>query len=310
MCRSPNAAIYRECERKSSRSLVSSWTFAPRCAALLWPPGESHGAETRVSGMPGRVPVGTLKERRLLREGIQRNEDSNGRLEVVADRRAVLGREVEREILSRLRLDSEPPLWRTGDRVGQHVRSRDDVFEPVPALPVAPEHVLEVFRRGAPQPSQKELEPSLRLLPPHDHAMNSAVPDRRINGRRLWYGLSRPPIPVRGEPTSGRLRLLRVGRSVGDDPLELADRLVLQVEPGGADGEVVMEAQALGGPLEGGAEVVRRDRPLLSRDRLTRLGGVVDRGRRDLRCALAGDQQQREADRRLGEWSPHRPGIS
>src|SRR5256885_5529197 len=70
--------------------------------------------------------------------------------------------------------------------------------------------------------------------------MNSAVPDRRINSRHLWDGLSRSPIPVCSEPASGSLRLLRVGRSVGDDPLELADRLVLQVEPGGADGEVVM----------------------------------------------------------------------
>src|SRR2546426_5772093 len=74
MCRTPNAAIYRECERKSSRSLVSYWTFAPRCAALLWPPGEIHGAETRLSGIPGRTPVGILRERRLLREGIRRGE--------------------------------------------------------------------------------------------------------------------------------------------------------------------------------------------------------------------------------------------
>src|SRR2546430_10286127 len=76
MCRTPNAAIYRECERKSSRSLVSYWTFAPRCAALLWPPGEIHGAETRLSGIPGRTPVGILKERRLVREGIRRDRKS------------------------------------------------------------------------------------------------------------------------------------------------------------------------------------------------------------------------------------------
>src|SRR2546428_13544444 len=74
MCRTPNAAIYRECERKSSRSLVSYWTFAPRCAALLWPPGEIRGAETGLSGIPGRTPVGILRERRLLREGIRRGE--------------------------------------------------------------------------------------------------------------------------------------------------------------------------------------------------------------------------------------------
>src|SRR5438093_1590261 len=206
MCRTSNAAIYRECERKSSWCLVSYWTFAPRCAALLWPPGEIHGAETRLSGMPGRAPV--------------------------------------------------------------------------------------------------------RLLPPCDHAMNSAVPDRRINGCRLRRGLGRPPILVRGEPAAGRLGLLRVGRGVGHDPLELMDRLVLQVEPGGADGEVVMEEQALGVLLEGGAEVTRRDRPLLGRDRLARLGGVVDGGRRDLRGAPAGAQHQREADRRQDERSPHRPGIS
>ena len=71
-----------------------------------------------------------------------------------------------------------------------------------------------------------------------------------------------------------------------------------------------MEEQALGVLLEAGAEVVRRDRPLLSRDRLARLGGVIDDGRRDLRGALAGAQHQRESDRRLGERSPHRPGIS
>src|SRR2546422_3545599 len=73
--------------------------------------------------------------------------------------------------------------------------------------------------------------------------MNSAVPDRRISGCHLWDGLSRSPIPVRSEPAPGSLRLLRVGRSVGDDPLELADRLVLQVEPGGADGEVIVKEQ-------------------------------------------------------------------
>src|SRR5207244_13280161 len=88
--------------------------------------------------------------------------------------------------------------------------------------------------------------------------MNSAVPDRRINSRHLWDGLSRSPIPVCSEPASGSLRLLRVGRSVGDDPLELADRLVLQVEPGGADGEVVLVEQAIGVVLEGGGEVVGR----------------------------------------------------
>src|SRR5207249_12265580 len=74
MCRTSNAAIYRECERKSSWCLVSYWTFAPRCAALLWPPGEIHAAETRLSGISGRTPVGFLKERRLLREGIRRGE--------------------------------------------------------------------------------------------------------------------------------------------------------------------------------------------------------------------------------------------
>src|SRR3989442_14860332 len=100
--------------------------------------------------------------------------------------------------------------------------------------------------------------------------MNSAVPDRRINSRHLWDGLSRSPIPVCSEPASGSLRLLRVGRSGGDDPLELADRLVLQVEPGGADGEVVMEEQALGVLLEGGAGGGRRCRPMTCRDRLLR----------------------------------------
>src|SRR2546422_9633670 len=108
--------------------------------------------------------------------------------------------------------------------------------------------------------------------------MNSAVPDRRINSRHLWDGLSRSPIPVCSEPASGSLRLLRVGRSVGDDPLELADRLGLQVEPGGADGEVVMEEQALGVLLAGGAEGVRRGRPLLSRERRARLRGGIDGG--------------------------------
>src|SRR2546427_11879061 len=74
MCRTPNAGNYRASERKSSRILVSYWTFARRCAALLWPPGEIHGAETRLSGMPGRAPVGILRERRLVREGIRRGE--------------------------------------------------------------------------------------------------------------------------------------------------------------------------------------------------------------------------------------------
>src|SRR2546427_12147797 len=105
--------------------------------------------------------------------------------------------------------------------------------------------------------------------------MNSAVPDRRISGCHLWDGLSRSPIPVRSEPAPGSLRLLRVGRSVGDDPLELADRLVLQVEPGGADGEVIVEEQALGALPGGAAVLARRGRPVLRRDRLARLAAPV-----------------------------------
>src|SRR5438093_420687 len=50
MCRVSNAVIYREWRRESSRSLVSSWTFAARRAARLWPLGEPRA--TAASAFP------------------------------------------------------------------------------------------------------------------------------------------------------------------------------------------------------------------------------------------------------------------
>src|SRR5207247_11409410 len=54
---------------------------------------------------------------------------------------AVLGGQIEREVLSRLHCDLQAPLRLSRDRVGQLVLAPGDSLELVAALPVAPQHV-------------------------------------------------------------------------------------------------------------------------------------------------------------------------
>src|SRR2546426_9513397 len=107
----------------------------------------------------------------------------------------------------------------------------------------------------------------------------------------------------------------RVAGRIRYHPLELADGLVLQVEPRGADRQVGMQEEAARVGREGCAEVLRRDGPLLSGERRTRQGHLIQndgrRHARGLSGTLAGAEPEREADRRQDErLSHHHPEIS
>ena len=132
---------------------------------------------------------------------------------IVADAGAVLGGQIEREVLSRLHCDLQAPLRLSRDRVGQLVLAPGDSLELVAALPVAPQHVPTRLGRGVAEADQEELETRLRRrelsgLCPHDDAENPAVADVRTG----WFGggLGGWPTLSVGEPAARRLRLLRV----------------------------------------------------------------------------------------------------
>src|SRR5256712_10300334 len=220
--------------------------------------------------------------------------------EIVALLDAVVLGQVDREVLTGLDRHLEAPLRVGPDRVGQFVGAGRKLREHVVPTIIGSDPAEEFLVRGVTETHQKDLVPSQRLAP-RGGAVNATVPDFRVVGGELAGGALRPAA-VAGQPASRDLGFLRVAGRIRYHPLELADGLVLQVEPRGADRQVGMQEEAARVGREGCAKVLRRDGPLLSGEPRTRQGHPIqNHGRRHARGlsgTLAGAEPERQADRR------------
>jgi hypothetical protein len=99
-----------------------------------------------------------------------------------------------------------------------------------------------------------ELHPNLRLplvrAPEIGLALDGTVPGP-VKLSRSGGGHRRAEDARRDQPAAGRVDLLGVRLPVGEDPLELADRVVPQVEVRAGDTEAIVGGDAVGPALDG-----------------------------------------------------------